>query len=183
MRVCWSKIHFRIHLIGRYVILFHMILGGRSILGVGKAELQQIADGIAIEGKSVATIARETGVCDRTIYRKLHSESFRTFLQTYQHDFIKDNLPDASKTYRDILKKKTGSKNSKIKLEASRDVMQASGVIPSREQSIYVQQIFNQTQIILSPVVKELLSKHGDSLRFGDDVIDVTPDGEGGSGT
>lgn len=158
-------------------------------MAIGKAELQQIADGIAIEGKSVNTIARETGVCDRTIYRKLNSDSFRKFLQSYQHDFIKDNLPDASKTYRDILNKKTGPKNARIKLEASRDVMQASGVIPSREQSTYVQAIFNQTNINLSPVVKELLSKHGESLRFGDDVIDVTPDGgeiagsEGGFGT
>lgn len=130
-------------------------------MGMGKAEREIMARGL-VEGKSITGIAEEVGVDRGTVYRQLQSSDFRKYLQGYQKGFIEENLPKASAVYKKILDKDGEDKDTlKIQLEASRDVMHASGVVPSATQSTYVQQIFaQQNQLTLSPMMLAMLKGH-----------------------
>lgn len=130
-------------------------------MGIGKAEQEIIARGL-MENKSIVGIAKEVGVERSTIYGQLKSSEFRKYLQTYQKSFIEENLPKADKVYKKILDKEGDDiPTLKLQLEAGRDVMHASGVVPSATQSTYVQQIFaQQNQLTLSPMMLGLLKGH-----------------------
>ena len=140
-------------------------------MGIGKAEQERIVKGL-IEGETISGIAREVGVDRGTVYRVTRDTEFRKYLQGYQKSFIEENLPKADKVYKKILdRNKTDIPTMKLQLEASRDVMHASGVIPSSTQSTYVQQIFaQQNQLTLSPTMLDLLRGHQKAL---DDFMDV----------
>ncbi len=143
-------------------------------MGIGKAEQEIIARGM-MEGKTIVGIAREAGVERTTVYRQLESSEFRKYLQTYQKSFIEENLPKADAVYKKILDKKGDDiPTLKLQLEAGRDVMHASGVVPSATQSTYVQQIFaQQNQLTLSPMMMGLLKGHQKEIGDFMDVEEV----------
>ncbi len=143
-------------------------------MGIGKAEQEVIARGL-MEGKTIVGIAREVGVERTTVYRQLESSEFRKYLQTYQKSFIEENLPKADKVYKKILDKKGDDiPTLKLQLEAGRDVMHASGVVPSATQSTYVQQIFaQQNQLTLSPTMLAMLKGHQKEIGDFMDVEEV----------
>jgi len=147
-------------------------------MGIGKAEREIIARGL-ITGKGMTEIGREVGVHARTISRNLESSEFRKYLQAYQKSFIEENLPKADAVYKKILDKKEDDiPTLKLQLEAGRDVMHASGVVPSATQSTYVQQIFaQQNQLTLSPMMLGLLKGHQKEIG---DFMDVEEVKEGG---
>lgn len=143
-------------------------------MGIGKAEQEIIARGL-MENKSIVGIAKEVGVERSTIYGQLKSSEFRKYLQTYQKSFIEENLPKADAVYKKILDKKGEDiPTLKLQLEAGRDVMHASGVVPSATQSTYVQQIFaQQNQLTLSPMMLGLLKGHQKEIGDFMDVEEV----------
>ena len=146
-------------------------------MGIGKAEQEIIARGL-MENKSIVGIAKEVGVERSTIYGQLKSSEFRKYLQTYQKSFIEENLPKADAVYKKILDKKGEDiPTLKLQLEAGRDVMHASGVVPSATQSTYVQQIFaQQNQLTLSPMMLGLLKGHQKEIGDFMDVEEVKED-------
>jgi len=141
-------------------------------------EQEVIARGI-VKGETITGIAKEAGVTRVTVYRQMRSSEFRKYLQGYQKSFIEETLPKADAVYKKILDKEGDDKDTlKIQLEASRDVMHASGVVPSATQSTYVQQIFaQQNQLTLSPMMLDLLKGHQKGLG---DFLDVEEVKEGG---
>jgi transposase-like protein len=143
-------------------------------MGIGKLEQERIVKGL-IEGETISGIAREVGVDRGTVYRVTKSSEFRKYLQGYQKSFIEENLPKADAVYKKILDKKgDDDKTLKIQLEASRDVMHASGVVPSATQSTYVQQIFaQQNQLTLSPMMMAMLKGHQKEIGDYMDVEEV----------
>jgi transposase-like protein len=143
-------------------------------MGIGKLEQERIVKGL-IEGETISGIAREVGVDRGTVYRVTKSSEFRKYLQGYQKSFIEENLPKADAVYKKILDKKgKDDKTLKIQLEASRDVMHASGVVPSATQSTYVQQIFaQQNQLTLSPMMMAMLKGHQKEIGDYMDVEEV----------
>ena len=143
-------------------------------MGIGKTEREVIARGL-MENKSIIGIAREAGVERTTVYRQLKSSEFRKYLQGYQKSFIEENLPKADRVYKKILDKEGDDiPTLKLQLEAGRDVMHASGVVPSATQSTYVQQIFaQQNQLTLSPMMLGLLKGHQKEIGDFMGVVDV----------
>ena len=130
-------------------------------MSMSRAQEEMIAKAL-VEGKGMSEVARVAGVHRTVVYKKLGNSEFRKYLQGYQKSFIEENLPKADKVYKKILDKEGDDKDTlKIQLEASRDVMHASGVVPSATQSTYVQQIFaQQNNLTLSPMMMGLLRGH-----------------------
>ncbi len=143
-------------------------------MGIGKAEQEIIARGLR-ENKSIVGIAKEVGVNRTTIYGQLKSSEFRKYLQGYQKSFIEENLPKADRVYKKILDKKEDDiPTLKLQLEAGRDVMHASGVVPSATQSTYVQQIFaQQNNLTLSPMMLAMIKGHQKDIGDFMDVEEV----------
>ncbi len=144
-------------------------------MGIGKLEQEIIAREM-VEGKgNIHKVARELGVTRSTVYGQLKSSEFRKYLQGYQKSFIEENLPKADKVYKKILDRKEDDiPTLKLQLEAGRDVMHASGVVPSATQSTYVQQIFaQQNQLTLSPMMLEMLKGHQKDIGEFMGVVDV----------
>ncbi len=130
-------------------------------------EKAAIAKGL-VEGKPITHIARELGRDRTTVYHMIKTDSeFKELIISKQKSFIEKNLPIAEDTYERIGRLK-GKKDLKLRLEAGRDVMKAAGVLPSGEQSYVVQQVFNQQNIYMTPVMKEILANHVKQLTGGE---------------
>lgn len=80
------------------------------------------------------------------------------------------DLPQAVRNISDEVNSKPLNNNlpaRKLRYEASRDLAQGAGLFgPSEKQSIFIQQTFNQNNLILSPMVEKMLDKHMKSLTF-----------------
>ena len=146
-------------------------------MSMSRMQEEMIVKGIT-EGKGMSEVARGAGVHRTVVYKKLGNSEFRKYLQGYQKSFIEENLPKADAVYKKILDKEgDDEKTLKIQLEASRDVMHASGVVPSATQSTYVQQIFaQQNQLTLSPMMLGLLKGHQKEIGDFMDVEEVKND-------
>jgi hypothetical protein len=62
-------------------------------------------------------------------------------------------LPKIERNYDELL----DSEDDKIKLQASRDMAQATGILPSHAQSVVISNSFNKQSVELTPEVLEMM--------------------------
>ncbi len=91
-------------------------------------------------------------------------QEFKEFIQAHQRSFIVDNLPKAHEVYETALENPFVPFSDKLK--AARDVELAAGVLPTKELSIYIQNIYNQNNLTLNPQVLQVIQEHNDKLEW-----------------
>lgn len=125
-----------------------------------------------------ARIARAMGIDRKTVYRYEEKANVREMVNNIQEKFLQENLPVATQNIHNIVHKKVKKLGDRrLQYDASRDVLKSVGMLPTTEQSIVVQQMFQQNNIVLNPVVQGMLDRHLNSLmNFKSDVVDVEPE-------
>ena len=120
-------------------------------------------------------IAEVMGIDRTTVYRYIEKANVREMVEEIQGKFLKENLPFATQNIHDIVHEKKPKKIAEKRLwaEVSGDVMKSVGMLPTPQQSIVVQQMFQQNNVVLSPIVQGMLDKHLSSLMsFKSDVVE-----------
>ena len=97
-------------------------------------------------------------------------------IKELQRRFYEDNAPVAVENFRKFLTSESDDKQDKyIKYRASKDVLDGVG-ITGVTPSVYVQQIIGQQQVVLPPMVKDIIEKHLSGLLGsgnGGEVVDA----------
>jgi predicted transcriptional regulator len=137
---------------------------------------EQIVSKMIAEKVPKTQIAKAMGVSRATIYTYEAKANVQEMVKSIQEKFLQENLPIATQNIHDIVHEKKPMKSADKRLwaEVSQNVMKSVGMLPTPDQSIVVQQMFQQNNVILSPVVQGLLDKHLSSLmNFKADVVDA----------
>ncbi len=130
-------------------------------------QITRIAELIAT--KTPSEIAQELGVPRSTIYRRLAKTSTKRLVEIIQDDYTTSNLPVAAELMGDLIQE--GKEiNGQGRYKACERLLEGAGVLPSATPSIYIQQIFQNNQITLNPVLKGVLDGH---LKEMDEIVDV----------
>ena len=151
-----------------------MGLWDRKMSVVTKATEKKIAE-LKGNGETIHGIARKMEMTRSTVYGYLARANVREMVETIQGKFLQENLPVATQNIHDIVHEKKPTKTAAKRLwaEVSQNVMKSVGMLPTPEQSIVVQQMFQQNNIVLNPIVQGILDKHLSSLmNFKSDVVD-----------
>jgi hypothetical protein len=116
-------------------------------------------------GESQSSIAGEIGLHRSQICRFAKRENIKPFIEREQMKLVEavpdavENLKKLVREMRNIPSKET--KRRELSYKASQDVLKAVGIMPAQNQAPLIQNIYNDNRFLLSPVVIELLSKHG----------------------
>ena len=116
-------------------------------------------------GESQSSIAGEIGLHRSQVSRFAKREDIKPFIEREQMKLV-EAVPDAVENVKELVRemKNIPSKENKrreLSYKASQDVLKAVGIMPTQTQAPLVQNIYNDNRFLLSPVVIELLSKHG----------------------
>jgi hypothetical protein len=136
----------------------------------------EIAKG-KVNGMSDGAIAKEFEVNARTIYRHRKRPEVIQLIEKVRQGVVERDLPVAYKNWGKYLRDGSKDKTSqRFKFEATEKTLQMADVLPSANPSTYIQQIFNQNNFVLSPLLQKVLEGHTKSLMFGgngDQVVEA----------
>ena len=127
------------------------------------AGILQIADE-RMNGATLQEIASKEGVHESTISRKLSRPEVKAYLDRLQSNLIEKTLPIAADNiHRCIESYKTKDKEDSQAREhgfkASLKVMESAGLLPGNQQSIYIQQVYNDNRSEMPDIVKDLFNR------------------------
>jgi hypothetical protein len=127
----------------------------------------ELADARA-EGKSVTSLAKEYGMSPGNMYLTLKKPEIATLIRAKAEELYLRNIPKASDNITGIIHKENPDKDDyKLQLQYSEKVLQGAGILSGGGTSgTYITQIFNQMNIVPSPVVKEIIDKHFGGFQF-----------------
>lgn len=125
-----------------------------------------------LNGKTYRELQEQFGLSKGTIHNILNDDEIRDVIETGTKRMV-SLVPKAVGNYEKLL----DSKDEKIQLQASRDCLQTTGIIPSHTQSTVMINILNQQ---VNPAQTEELAQIAAFLQhqWQTDAIDVTPDDE-----
>ena len=120
-------------------------------------------------GANLNEIATQTQVSRQTIAKTLNKPRLQTLIETQRDKLLNDFLPTASNNIKHCLDsfRTPGQKDKQLQYfgyKASEKVLEAVGIFTSHSPSIMVQQIYNNQQIHVHPVIAGLLSSHGQTF-------------------
>ena len=148
---------------------------GRRRSVVKEVTEERIAELLAQGSKIPKTqIAKAMGMSRKMVYYYENKSSVQNMVKSIQEKFLQENLPVATQNIHDIVHKKVSKLGDRrLQFDASRDVLKSVGMLPTTEQSIVVQQMFQQNNIVLNPIVQGILDKHlGSLMNFKSDVAE-----------
>ncbi len=150
-----------------------MGLWGREMSAV-KDMAEKVVSELLAQKMPKKRIAEVMGIDRTTVYRYIEKANVREMVETIQGKFLQENLPVATQNIHDIVHKKVSKLGDRrLQFDASRDVLKSVGMLPTTEQSIVVQQMFQQNNVVLSPIVQGMLDKHlGSLMSFKNDVVE-----------
>lgn len=126
------------------------------------AGILQIADE-RMNGATLQEIASKEGVHESTISRKLSKPEVKAYLDRLQSNLIEKTLPIAADNIHHCIESyKTKDQDSQARehgFKASLKVMESAGLLPGNQQSIYIQQIYNDNRTETPDIVRELFSR------------------------
>lgn len=126
-----------------------------------------------LKGKTYRELSARFNLSESSIHRILNDDEIRDVIETGTLEMI-SLVPKAVGNYEKLL----DSKDEKIKLQASKDCLQTTGIIPSHTQSSIVVNILNQQ---INPKTAQELSAIEAFLKATQwqiDPIDISPEGE-----
>ena len=145
------------------------------------AETLQIADE-RIQGATLQEISSVRGLHESTISKKLSKPEVKAYLDKLQSELIAKTLPQAvDNIHQAIEGYKTApdeSKKCEHGFKASLRLMESAGLLTSNQQSIYIQQIYNDNRTEMPDIVKELFSRvtGASQINLLDNAIDIEPE-------
>ena len=96
-----------------------------------------------------------------TVARKLRREDVREYLEELQIRLVENTLPVAvnnvTKVIDDYLTAPDDSRRCEHGYRASIRVMESAGLLPAQNQSIYIQQVYNDNKTEIPPAIALLL--------------------------
>jgi len=101
-----------------------------------------------LRGKTYKELSQDFGISKTQVGRILNDAEIKEVIETTQRGMV-NLVPKAIENYQTLL----DSDDEKIKLTASKEILQTVGVMPSHTQSVLIQNVFNQTD---SDVAQEL---------------------------
>jgi len=138
-------------------------------------EKQQILE-LKARGMTSRDIGEKTGYFFTGVARFCAKPESVDRIKELQRRFYEDNAPVAVENFRKFLTSESDDKQDKyIKYRASKDVLDGVG-ITGVTPSVYVQQIIGQQQVVLPPMVKDIIEKHLSGLLGsgnGGEVVDA----------
>ena len=130
-----------------------------------------------LAGESVEKIGAATGFHHSTVSRTLNKPEIAAKIEALQERVANelfeqavDNIKHAVEAYKQpqvILDPQLREHGFKL----SQRIAESMGILPTQHQSILVQNVFNQTNTISSPLVDQILAAHASGQ-----VIDITPE-------
>ena len=145
-----------------------------SLMGLVQRVTEKKVAELKAAGETIHEISRKMGMPRSSVYSVLARPNVQEMVNVIQEKFLQENLPVATQNIHDIVHKKVKKLGDRrLQFDASRDVLKSVGMLPTTEQSIVVQQMFQQNNIVLNPVVQGILDKHLNSLmNFKGDVVE-----------
>ena len=107
-----------------------------------------------LSGQSQKAIAKIYHVTDRTVSEILSDEQAKKIIDTSYRDMVK-LVPLAINNYVEFLQ----SDKDQVRYKASNDLLKMIGVMPSHAQSVFIQNLNVQNNLVADPEVLALLSK------------------------
>jgi len=104
---------------------------------------------------------------------QLSDSQLRAVVELAATRIVTKSLPKIERNYDTLL----DSEDDKIKLQASRDMAQATGILPSHTQSVIISNSFNRQTVELTPEVLSLMRSRPEIPQVID--VDLGIDGEG----
>jgi len=132
---------------------------------------QEVIQRLAI-GESQGSIAKDVGLHQSQISRFVNRDDVKPFIEKEQLRLL-EALPDAVDNVKGLVREmpkipKKDTKRRELSYKASLDVMKSAGIMPTPEKSQAIINIFQQTNIIPSPLVQAILEEHMRKLNsFG----------------
>ena len=130
-----------------------------------------------IAGQKTKEIAKEIGLTPDTVRRYLKRDDVKEWIEREQLGVL-EALPNAVQNITGLVNGMKGEKDKderRLCFEATKEVLKVGGIIPTNTQSTFIQNIYGQNNLVLSPVLKEMLERHEKSLEWKEDVVDVEP--------
>jgi Mor family transcriptional regulator len=125
-----------------------------------------------LAGKTYRELSKQFRLSKSALFRILHDDEIRDVIETGTKQMV-SLVPKAISNYQALL----DSDDEKIKLQASKDCLQTTGIIPSHTQSTVMINILNQHSTVAQ---REELNQIEAFLKHQWQAIDVTPDAETG---
>jgi len=92
-----------------------------------------------LKGKTYRELSEQFGLAKSTLHHILNDDEIRDVIETGTREMV-GLVPKAVGNYQDLL----GSSDEKIRLQASKDCLQTTGVMPSHTQPSVIVNVLNQ---------------------------------------
>jgi len=121
-------------------------------------------------GESPKSIAKDVGLHHSQIYRFAKREDIKPFIEQEQIRLV-EVVPDAVENVKELVREmknipKKEIKRRELSYKASLDTLKAVGIMPSPVQSQIITNIYQENNLVVFPVVEEILKAHVRSLTF-----------------
>lgn len=129
-----------------------------------------------LKGKTYRELSAQFGLSKSVLHHILNDDEIRDVIQTGTSNMV-SLVPKAMDNYRVLL----DSKDEKVRLQASKDCLQTTGIMPSHTQSAILINIMNQQ---VDSTQAEELSQLAAFFKhiWQSALTDVTPDNKEGEG-
>jgi hypothetical protein len=121
-----------------------------------------------LQGATFRQLSKRFGVSTGTVSNILSDDEIRNIIHTGTKEMV-GLVPKAISNYEQLL----DSTDEKVRLKASQDVLQTTGIMPSHTQSTIMVNILNKTDIIITKEIEQLSRFLQSQLE---DVIDIMPE-------
>lgn len=124
-------------------------------------------------GLTMRQIADKMGLDKATICHVINDDDIKPLIEQ-EAKVLLGLVPRAV----DVVRETLDGEDNKLKYQASKDVLQSTGILPSHTQAVIIQNSFNQTNVELTPEVLSLLQSRPPASQIIDCNLDLDGDGD-----
>jgi hypothetical protein len=147
---------------------------------VNDPAIQASAIAMRAAGATLDAIGDKVGLSHQTISRALSKPGLDKLIDAARNEIINDLLPKSIDNVKFCVNGMQTSTDKQFKYfgyDISKEILKSVGLLASPTTSIQFQQIFNQQQVIINPVIQRLLQDH-DAIIDADFSEDLSTDKE-----
>jgi len=135
---------------------------------------QEVVKRLAV-GERPKIIAKDVGLHYSQIYRFAKREDIKPFIEQEQMKLL-EVIPNAVENVKELVKEmkkipKKDVKRRELSYKASLDTLKSVGIMPSPVQSQVITNLYQQNNLILSPVVRAFIEEHLEKFRFSEEEL------------
>ena len=124
---------------------------------------QEVVKRLAV-GERPKSIAKDIKMSPSQVYRFASREDIKTLIEEQVKNLV-EAVPDAVGNVKSLVREikdipKKDIKRRELSYKASQDCLKAAGIMPSQVQSQFIMNIYQASNIVLSPLLQKLLEEH-----------------------